>query len=469
MQSRFTTSIALALLGLLGLLAGCSSRVPLGAIYSEPAQRLADQRTPVIVIPGVLGSKLEDGLTGQKVWGSFTFGAADTDLPEGAREAALPMREGVPLRELRDQVEAVDVLDTLEVDLGPLRGIQLAAYVDILETLAVGKYRDASLGRAGAVDYGGRHYTCFQYPYDWRRDIAEQAGGLARLIREAQQAAREEQGLAADAPVKVDVVAHSMGGLVLRYYLRYGTAALPEDGSLPEITWAGAADVRLAILVGTPNLGATGALRQLVEGWDLNPFFPNYRASVLGTMPSIYQLLPRSGAAVVDAWGKPLALYDPATWEHYQWGLLDPRQAEYLSWLLPDETPQARRRIAADQIRKSLARAEQFHRAIDVPASPPAGTEIFLFAGDEHLTETVVRVRSDGELEQWGEEAGDGSVARYSALGDLRWGQPWQAWLRTPVAWQRVQFLDGDHQFLTNGTDFADNLLYLLMERPPPR
>jgi triacylglycerol esterase/lipase EstA (alpha/beta hydrolase family) len=53
-----------------------------------------------------------------------------------------------------------------------------------------------------------------------------------------------------DHDVKFDIVAHSMGGLVARYYLRYGTQDLPPDGSLPELTWAGAQYVDNLIMVG---------------------------------------------------------------------------------------------------------------------------------------------------------------------------------------------------------------------------
>ena len=35
------------------------------------------------------------------------------------------------------------------------------------------------------------------------------------------------------------VVAHSMGGLISRYYLRYGDSDLPESGPVPEPTWKG--------------------------------------------------------------------------------------------------------------------------------------------------------------------------------------------------------------------------------------
>ena len=39
--------------------------------------------------------------------------------------------------------------------------------------------------------------------------------------------------------VKFDIIAHSMGGVLARYYLQYGSSDLPLDGSLPEVTWEG--------------------------------------------------------------------------------------------------------------------------------------------------------------------------------------------------------------------------------------
>ena len=224
---------AFAALLLIFTTTGCAFQSPpsadLASIYNESAQNLGDNRTPVVVIPGILGSKLGDE-DGSKVWGSFTFGAVDVDTADGARTLSLPMQLDTPLSELRDSVTPVDVLDVVEIDVGLVRGIRMGAYVDIMKTLAAGNYRDESLGRSGAIDYGGLHYTCFQLPYDWRRDIAEQAAALDGVIRDAQDANRTALGLDDSDPLKVDVVAHSMGGLVLRYYLRYGTQPLPNDG-----------------------------------------------------------------------------------------------------------------------------------------------------------------------------------------------------------------------------------------------
>lgn len=88
-------------------MAGCSPSVTLpdlGGLYSRSAGAGDDQRNPVIVIPGILGSRLVDGQTGRVVWGAFAGDYADPRTGEGARLVALPMAFGVPLEELHDGV-----------------------------------------------------------------------------------------------------------------------------------------------------------------------------------------------------------------------------------------------------------------------------------------------------------------------------------------------------------------------------
>ncbi len=454
------------------LISGCALKreqsADLASIYNASAQNLGENRTPVVVIPGILGSKLSDDV-GSKVWGSFTYGATDVDTPEGARQLSLPMELGTPLSELRDNVIPSDVLDVVEVDVGLVRGIRLSAYVDIMKTLAAGNYRDQSLGDSGAIDYGGLHYTCFQLPYDWRRDIAEQAAALEQVILDAKDANRDALGLGDDAEIKVDVVAHSMGGLVLRYYLRYGTQPLPNDGSLPKLNWAGAEHVRQAILIGTPNAGAASALAQLVDGLNLNPILPNFRPSILGTMPAIYQLLPRERHNVVvdRVTGESIDIFRVETWEKYGWGLVSDSEDSKLRQLLPGvDTREERYAIARDHLEKCLARAEQFHRAVDIPASPPKGTTISLFAGDAKRTPIVLGVSKNGRVSVLETGPGDSTVARYSAVHDERTGGEWKPFLRTPVAWHRVQFIFADHLGLTKDHTFIDNILFMLLETP---
>ncbi len=460
----------------LALATGCQSTEPrpdLGAIYNDAAQMIGDDRNPVVVIPGILGSKLEEPGSMIPVWGSFIYGAADPDTADGARLVALPMEQGVPLAELRDDVVPTDVLDTLTLDVGLIRGVELGAYVDILKTLAAGNYRDQTLGEAGAVDYAGLHYTCFQYAYDWRRDVAEQAALLHELVLDAiaAQPGERTDPLGLPNQQKVDVVAHSMGGLVLRYYLRYGPDPLPEDGSLPELDWEGARYVENAILVGTPSAGSVLSLMQLVEGVNLAALVtPTYRPAVLGTMPAIYQLLPRPRhARVIDKQtGEAIDLYDPAQWERLGWGLADPSQSGVLRQLLPDASDDDERRaVALDHLSKSLARAEQLHRALDVPAAPPPGLTLQLIAGDARPTPDTVSVDgATGRVRISGMAPGDNTVTRASALSDERVGSGYAARLRSPARFDHVLFLTADHLGLTRDPIFANSVLFTLLERP---
>ena len=102
------------------VLFSCSSApVPpdLGGLYNQSARHHNEHRNPVILIPGILGSRLIDPTTGQTVWGAFGGDSADPETPTGARTTALPMGLGVPLRDLGDEVVPDGVLGDLKVSL----------------------------------------------------------------------------------------------------------------------------------------------------------------------------------------------------------------------------------------------------------------------------------------------------------------------------------------------------------------
>ena len=461
------------------LLCGCSVSVQgpnLGSLYDRAAQYHDTERNPVIIIPGVLGSRLRQAETDRIVWGAFGPGAANPQTPEGARLVALPMREGASLAELTDDVYSDGALDRLKVSLWGLP-VELNAYVHILRTLGVGGFRDQQLAEYGAIDYGPDHFTCFQFDYDWRRDNIENARRLEQYIIEKRQYVQkqyEERFGVKDHDVKFDIVAHSMGGLIARYFLRYGGAEPPPAGTVAEPTWAGAKYVDRVVLLGTPNAGSMKALRQVIDGVRFSPILPTYEAAILGTMPSLYQLLPRSRHQVVKSKvlrpeGPPAIvddLLDPELWAFFEWGLASADQDDVLEMLLPEVDDPARRRlIAADHLEKSLDRARQFQEALDVPATPPEGTELYLVAGDAVDTEWEGQVTEAGfSVTEW--LPGDGTVTRVSALMDERMGSTWQPHLVGPIPWTNVMFLFTDHLGMTRDPAFTDNLLYLLLEQP---
>ena len=344
-----------------------------------------------------------------------------------------------------------------------------------MSTLGIAGYRDERLGVLNAIDYGNLHYTCFQFSYDWRRDLVESARELHEFIMAkrvyVQRETEKKYGIV-DLDVHFDIVAHSMGGLVARYYLRYGTADLPADGTLPELTWEGAKYVDNLVLVATPNAGSTNTLINLANGFKFGPFLARYDSALIGTHPSAYQLLPRSrhGVLVDEATNLPLTadIFNPNLWVRMNWGLADPTHDSMLSTLLPEVSdPNERRRIALDHLQKSLRRARQFTAALDVPAAPPKGVALFLMAGDAKPTDAIASVNQQtGKIRVRVKRAGDGRVLRSSALMDERTADNRHGRLISPIAWTSVQFLYEDHLGLTKDPVFADNLLYFLWERP---
>ncbi len=451
---------------LLILLIGCAppARTPdLGGIYSAVARNEAPGRNPIIVIPGLLGSKLVNA-GGRVVWGEFGGNAVDLGSAEGMRALALPLSgKGWP----QDGIRPDGALERVKVSLG--FDFQFSAYSGMLRAFGVGGYLDSDHSNLSEIDYGPGHYTCFQFGYDWRRSCAENAVLLGRFIEEKRRYVSNERfkRTGKRGEVKFDIVAHSMGGLIARYYAMYGKRPLAPGGNMA-VTWAGARHPDKLIMVGTPNDGSIYPVQQLREGYKLAPLLPRIPAAVIATMPSMYELLPRSEAgAVIDKDSKPIAIFQTESWEKLDWGLANPERDETLSKLLPDiADPQERRKIATAHLSKMLSNARDFHHAMNVEATPPASLEIHAFAGDAVSTASRAQVGADGVPVLIDYLPGDGVVTRKSMLMDRRGKGSEGGRLQSPIRWTHSQFVFSDHKKMTSDPAFVDNVLHLLLERP---
>ncbi len=446
----------------------------LGGLYTDLAKEDDPNRNPVIVIPGVLGSTLVDSESGIVAWGEIGRGLENPKKEDEIRLIALPIHEGKIFQELKDNLVAENALKSIKITTYGIT-VEVNTYSDILGSLGVGGFLNENYGESKTIDYGDRNYTSFQFAYDWRRDLVEAAKQLHEYILEKRTYVQKEiakrHGIE-NKDVKFNIIAHSMGGLVVRYYLLYGTADLPDDGSPPPLTWEGSRYIEQVVLIGTPNGGSIDSFRHLVEGTHLAPGLPSFDAAILGTMPAIYQLLPRarhghliSGSDTNQEYLDP---HDPGLWEQMGWGLVNPELDPTLQILLPDiKDRETRLRIAVDQLRKSLKRARSFANALDVPAKPPRGLSLHLIAGDAVDTTDVIKVNTKtGELETYKYGPGDGKVLRSSALMDERTGSGLKGRLITPIHWASVLFLFSDHLGLTKDPVFTDNILYTLLEQP---
>lgn len=444
------------------LLWGCARPAPEGPgrFYPGPAPGERPERTPLVVIPGIPAVRLD---------------GADQSSP-----APLPMRMGAALDGLRDGLRPVGVALTATAGRAvPPRAAMV--YMDLLAALRLGGYRPGEAGVEGSAMEAAETAIAgppdlFRFEYDWRRDLVESAAELHRFLldrRAEMQAARAAGVTGRDTPIRFDVVADATGGLLLRYYLRYGAADLPDDGSLPPLTWEGAGLVARAILIGTPNAGGIGALLDLVGGDGASATLPGIPPSVVGTYPSFYQLLPRGRhGSVVRIQGRtrePIDdLFDAALWENLGWGLASAADDRLLARLLPGEPDHlARRRTALDHLRKCLRRARLFCEALDVPGHPPPGLSLHLMAADNSPTDAVAGVDwATGGVSVIEQRPGDGAVVRSSALLDERVGAAWSPSLLSPIDWTTVMFFHADGAGLGRDPAFIDNLLFLLLERP---
>lgn len=398
-----------------------------------PASREHPRLPPAVILPGILGTQLQRP-DGSEAWlnSGNAFGHHDLRLP--AR---------LPLAESRDELQPSGLIG---VDSVLPRLFGFTEYSDILELLDdAGFHRDLRPGGAPGAVY-------HVFGYDWRRDLVESARRLGDAL-DALAAARGNED------ARFNLIGHSMGGLVARYYLRYGGA---EPGG--PVTWEGARRVESLLLVATPNAGSIAALDAILNGNRVGLSATTLAASVIARMPAIYQLLPPRGARpLVAASGEtPDAdLHEPATWERFGWG---PWRAG------PTDAARDREFVAA-----ALQRAAAFHAALAQPASGPCPVRVVAIGGDCLPTlgralvpeETPGAPRFEAKSRRESElmfEAGDGRVTRASVLASHLREAHDNVFGAGLAELQHAFFGEADHHGIYREPTFQSLLLRLLLQ-----
>ena len=449
---------------LTGLAVAChpDTAPDLGRLYASGMERA--RTPPVILIPGALGSRLFDKHNGTEVWPGSTLHL----LAGSKQDLALPF-DPVALQPVDDGLQASGLFEQF---------LQADFYGAILRTLRqAGGFVPGRLG----VHADARVRQYYVFAYDWRQDNVTIAKRLDALI---EQLRRDYD----DPTLKVNVIAHSMGGLITRYYLRYGTVdALEGDGAFP-INMAGADKVSTAVLLGTPNLGSVSSLQSMLLGHKVG--LRRIEPEVLATMPSVFELLPHPLTDwSVDPGGKDLDLdlYDVATWERMEWSVFDPAVIGRLRARFKSPS-EANTYISALRayFARNLERARRFIWSVtfEEPSSP---VKFVVFGGDCALTPAriVIEPQSGRSLARLFPddvqhklpgvdysrlmlEPGDGEVTKPSLLAReaLNPVAPRNDALFFPLAY--AFFLCESHERLTGNINFQDNLLNVLLAREHP-
>lgn len=212
----------------------------------------------IVLLPGILGSVLSKG--GKDVWGlsAGSVTRALMSLGNNVQDLALPNDADRP--DFDDGVTAPALLQ--DTHLIPWLW-KVDGYTLVADTL-----------RASFELEAGRNY--FELPYDWRLDNRFAARKLQRLSQQWLKDWRQRSG---NHEARLILIAHSMGGLVSRYFLE---------------VLEGWRDTRLLITFGTPYRGSLNALNFIANGFARQIGFLKLLdlSDMLRSFTSVYQLLP---------------------------------------------------------------------------------------------------------------------------------------------------------------------------------
>ena len=214
-------------------------------------------RDAVVVLPGIMGSELVEADSGRVLWGLADPGWYADAWTTGRSLHALRVTEA----ERAGRVGRVQARRVLRAPaFAPmLRGIE--PYGDLLR--ATRRY----VAHPDAVR---------EFPYDWRLSVEHNANELARVADDHLTAWRAHPAGSRDA--RLVLVAHSMGGLVARYFTN---------------VLGGGRDVEAVVTLGTPFYGSAKAAVLLSAGRGAPLPLPRRRLRLLAqTLPGLHDLLP---------------------------------------------------------------------------------------------------------------------------------------------------------------------------------
>ena len=438
----------------------------LARLYAHNADN--PDQPPVILIHGLMGSTLVDSKTGKQVWpGGYTSLAFSdyrdlVEMPSADREG-----EGLVPGELFANFAGVDFYSAL---------------IKSLET--VGRFERGVPGEK----VGPQRRRYYVFLYDWRKDNVESVRKLHALI---EQIRVDYQ----DPKLRVDIIAHSNGGLIANYYLRYGPRDVLDDATFTP--WNEGHDrVRRVVMLGTPSLGSVRSVERLLYGMRIG--LRTIPVEVMASLATPFEALPHPDVRpIVDRNGKPvdIDIYDPAMWQARHWSVYSP---EVIARVRASGATAAAGDAAVAKLQAlfvtHLHRAKNFQLALTGPL-PATEVEVAVFGGDCKMTAARGLLVEDGnggrvvfrpnetgpgrigepgkkpsKAERLDYEAlladpGDGLVTRDSQVGrdpGNRLAMPLD-FHRLPV--MQTFFLCESHETLTSNTYFQNNLLYFLLSR----
>jgi pimeloyl-ACP methyl ester carboxylesterase len=235
----------------------------------------------VVLLPGITGSVLRRddrdvwAVSGRALWDALT------SLGDNLKDLAVPGHDP------RGCAPDTPIVATALInDFHGVFGLwRIDGYDSIVDMIT----NSFELWR-GAPENRDEETNLIPFPYDWRLSNRVAARRLKGLIERRMPVFRKATN---NPGAKVVLIAHSMGGLVARYYLE---------------VLEGWRDCRALITFGTPYRGAVRSLDFLSNGYKKVVLGQTLidLTDVMRTMPAVYELMPRYPALKKNGnWHRP--------------------------------------------------------------------------------------------------------------------------------------------------------------------
>jgi hypothetical protein len=210
-------------------------------------------KNPVLIVPGLTGTEMKKG--NELFWADLGRMLADI-----GDEFMDPLSFAENLAPIDSAIYITSVIKKLETDMGLIQF----------------DYADGLINEFVGQDYA-ENEMLFTFPYDWRYGVSgkfEDGTTVTDLLAQKIQDILQQTGAS-----KVDVVAHSMGGLLVKQYVMENPSSH---------------NIGKAIFVGVPNTGAPKAVKGLLQGDNFGiPWLADAEIKKISeNMPSAYDLLP---------------------------------------------------------------------------------------------------------------------------------------------------------------------------------
>ena len=236
-------------------------------------------------------------------------------------------------------------------------------------------------------------------PYDWRDDFNNCLITIDKKIKSLNLKSEDE----------LYVVSHSMGALLMAYYIRYGT----QDVDIAVENWEGLKQIKKAALIAPPLHGLMILFRDIEDGTRVGINRSLLSGLDYSTFKSTYFFLPPKGEDIALNESKhkvSLEIHDVDKWEKNKWGPF--------KYAKPSEV-----KTVHAFVQKYMTKSEKFHALLRAPIkiAPPKKLPMLHMRGLGHETKEYASLAlKDGRLsysfDKEGQVDGDGTVTIRSGV-----------------------------------------------------